>query len=458
MSPAAPFLIKLTMDDYRIWVTYHKDELVEKYGLRNDGQRMLFAAHKDIEGQNINSLNHVYSEMVTMYWVWKNNKKSAYVGFEHYRRHFDVSRLPGKGECQVYRMIDFDSQTIYQQYAQCHKAEDMDVMLRCVDKRYGDGNAYTKYIMEGHVLVANCCFLMKWADFTRLCKFLFTLLDDFAEMCGCKTVADWKKKTVTDFGTDRTDYQTRVVSFLAERLISAWISVNLSPYIGGRNVAVVNYNTPDLTNAAIRSLFKHTSGCHVYVFDNSDEKPFKTTLPNVEVIDNTKGQLVDFKAELKKYPKKWKRDVQKSNFGSAKHSMSVDKLMELIPDGFVLMDSDVLITKDIKSFWNKSVACIGAEDIKHNVPLLQPFLCYLNVPMLKENGIAYYNGKKMWALSDKDPDQYYDTGAWMLEEVRRCRLTVSYVNIWNYVKHLGHGSWKDKDTAKWLEENGYLWQ
>jgi len=446
------------MSDYKIWVTYHKDEQVEKYGLKNDDTHSLFATHKEIDGENINALNPVYSEMVTMYWVWKSNKKSTYVGFEHYRRHFGVSRLPNKGECQVYRMLDFGSQTIYQQYAQYHNAKDMDLMLSLLDTKYGKGNPYTKHIEESRVLVANCCFLMKWTDFTRMCKFLFPLLEEFSDKCGCKTIDDWKKKAVTDFGTNRTDYQTRVVSFLAERLISAWIMKNLSPYIGGRNVAVVNYNTTDLTNAAIQSLFKHTFGCHVYVFDNSDEKPYRTTMPNVEIINNTKGQLVDFKAELKKYPKKWERDIQKSNYGSAKHSMSVEKLMELIPEGFVLMDSDVLITEDIKSFWDKSVACVGAEDVKHNVPLIQPFLCYLNVPMMKENGISYYNGRKMWALSDKDPDQYYDTGAWMLEEVRRKGLPVSYVNIWSYVKHLGHGSWKNKDTAKWLEENAYLWK
>ena len=60
------------MNDYKIWVTYHKDELVAKYGLKEDDTHKLFASHKEIDGKNINSLNTVYSEMVTMWYVWKN--------------------------------------------------------------------------------------------------------------------------------------------------------------------------------------------------------------------------------------------------------------------------------------------------------------------------------------------------------------------------------------------------
>ena len=446
------------MEDYKIYITYHKDEQIEKYGLKEDENHILFASHKDIDGKNINNLNPVYSEMVTMYYVWKNAIKSSYVGFNHYRRKFEVHRLPNKGECQILRFCDFGNETIYTQYAKYHNIKDMDDMLAAIDNRYGADNPYTKHIKESHYMIGKCCFLMKWADFGKLCKFLFPLLDDFAEINGCLTKDDWRKKAVKDFGNDKADYQMRVVSFLAERLISAWITTNLSPYIDGMNVAVVHYNTPDLVEAAIKSLFKHTRGCHVYVFDNSDSKPFVTKLPNVEVIDNTKGQIIDFEKILEKYPDKWERDIKKSNYGSAKHSMSVEELMKIIPTGFVLMDSDVLIKDDITPFFNKNVACVGSEDIKHNVPLMMPFLCYLNNPMLHENGVTFFNGDKMWALSNVTPNQYYDTGAWLLEEVRRCKLEVAYINIWQYVEHLGHGSWRGQKAAKWLKDNEALWK
>lgn len=441
------------MNDYRIWISYHKDEFLQQYNLREDDSHRLFPTHKEAEGKNINPMNPVYSEIVTLWYVWKNNLKTPYVGFNHYRRRFDVSRLPKKGECQVYRIADFGRQTVYRQYAKYHNADDMDAMISILDSRHGEGNAYTKYIREGNMLVANCCFLMKWTDFTKLCQFLFPLLDDFASHFGCQTVDDWRRKAEKDFGTERTEYQTRVVSFLAERLISAWIAGNLTPYIDKRNVAIVNYNTTELVEAAIRSLMKHTPGCTVYVFDNSDRTPFKTKLRNVDVIDNTKQQLVNFDAELEKHPDKWAEDTEKSNYGSMKHTMSVDKLMELVPDGFVLMDSDVLVKSDIKGFFDREVACMGSMRVKHDVPQLEPFLCWLNVPMLKEKGITYYNGDKMWALSRKDPNQHYETGAWLLEQVRQHSLPVNYTNISNYVIHYGHGSWRDKGSAEWLDAN-----
>lgn len=452
------------MNDYRIWVTYHQNEQVSRFGLKGDDTHKLFASHHDIEGENINSKNPVYSEMVTMYYVWKNNIKTPYVGFNHYRRQFSVSRLPNKGECQVLTIRSFGGQTVYEQYAQWHNAKDMDYVLSLLNEKYGEDNEYTKYICESKSLITNCCFLMKWGDFTKMCKFLFPLLDDFEasviKQFGGDTLDAFMAKARNDFGNDRTEYQVRCLSFIAERLVSAWIACNLSPYIGGRNVAIVHYNTPKLLEAAISSLMKHTPGCHVYVFDNSDKKPFTTKNPNVEIIDNTKGQLIDFEKELEAYPDKKDVDLKKSNYGSAKHSMSVEKLMEIIPDGFVLMDSDVLIQEDIKAFFNKDVACVGAEDIKHNVPLLMPFLCWLNVPMLREKDIHYFNGEKMWALSEREPDCWYDTGAWLLEEVRRNNLPVNYVNIWQFVKHFGHGSWRGntEKVKNWLKDNEVLWQ
>lgn len=59
-------------------------------------------------------------------------------------------------------------------------------------------------------------------------------------------------------------------------------------------VAIVHYNTPKLTAAAVRSLWKHTPGVRVTVLDNSDRLPISRSLtwarllaesPLVEVID-----------------------------------------------------------------------------------------------------------------------------------------------------------------------------
>ena len=444
-------------EDYKIYVSYHDDELVRKHGLHEDAHHVLYATHKDIDGKNINYMNPVYSEMVTMWYVWKNNKKSEYVGFEHYRRHLTVTRLPKKGECLIYRALTFDT-TLYEQYAKCHNGKDMDLMISVLEKRYGKSNKYVAHIKNGHLLVANCCFLMKWADFKAMCKYLFPLLEDFAAMCGisCTDLKGWRKKAEKDFFGIRTTYQMRVLSFLAERLISAWICTHMN-WWNGINVAIVHYNTPELTEAAIKSLNKCTPGCRVTVFDNSDENPFVNTFQNVSVIDNTKGQVVDFDEMLSHYPERQDDDRNKSNFGSAKHTRSVDALMDLLPDGFILMDSDVLVSKDIRNMLSVDAAVAGTYQLKEGVGLVQPFLCWINVPILKASGVRYFNGDKMWALSNKYPNNRYDTGAWLFEELKTKGLYWRQMNIWQYIIHLGHGSWRDKNIRKWLNEHKNLY-
>ena len=85
-----------------------------------------------------------------------------------------------------------------------------------------------------------------------------------------------------------------------------------------RDIAIVHYNTPELTRAAILSVRKHTPGCTFTVFDNSDKRPFEP-MDGVRVIDNTGGQVIDFDAMLARYPDK--RDTANEH-GSAKHIAS----------------------------------------------------------------------------------------------------------------------------------------
>ena len=60
-------------------------------------------------------------------------------------------------------------------------------------------------------------------------------------------------------------------------------------------IAIVHFNTPELTEAGILSLRKHGGAAWpVTIFDNSDRKPFKKKMKGVKVIDNTKGQVIDF--------------------------------------------------------------------------------------------------------------------------------------------------------------------
>ena len=214
-------------NDWLLYVTYHKPELIQEYHLdRLDSHYQLFDARQD-------PMNTCMSEFVTLRHVWANRVRSAYVGFCHYRRLLTVTSLPNSGECQVRKRIRFpNGETMYQQYARCHNIKDLDLLLSITDRRYGPDNPYSRYLRTSTTMLPNVCFLMAWRDYMKMGDFLFPLLDDFAAATGCGTDLDkWHQKAVADFGEADAPYQQRLPGFLAERLVSAWISINLKWYI-----------------------------------------------------------------------------------------------------------------------------------------------------------------------------------------------------------------------------------
>lgn len=227
------------------------------------------------------------------------------------------------------------------------------------------------------------------------------------------------------------------------------------------DILTVHYNTPLLVEALVKSIRKYTN-CKVHVFDNSDETPFTRKMDGVEVIDNTKGQVFDFQALLKQFPDR--KPGLFSAFGSAMHTKSVDACFELLPHGFILMDSDILIKKDFTWIWDEEKAWVG--EVKNDGPKesyverLLPFLCYINVPLCKKYDVRYFNGEWMWNLTAKTPNKFYDTGAWFLRDTIEKRMPNGKFVVSDYVEHFAHGSheWLNLDAYDWVMEHKELWK
>ncbi len=224
-------------------------------------------------------------------------------------------------------------------------------------------------------------------------------------------------------------------------------------------ILTVHYNTPELMDAAIRSIRKY-SDCKITVFDNSDKKPFANTFDNVAVINNTKGQVIDFDEWLENFPF---RQPGRSNYGSPKHCKTIDFCFDLFPNGFILMDSDILLKRRFDDLWDKSKAWVGEPflDTPKGVKVMRllPFLCFINVPMLKKNNVRYFNSDWMWHLFPKTPNKWYDTGAWFYKDCMEKNLPFKTINLDDYIEHFFHGSHENYNEARleWLEKHKDLW-
>ena len=240
-------------------------------------------------------------------------------------------------------------------------------------------------------------------------------------------------------------------------------------------VAIVHYNTPELTEATILSLRKHGGENYkVVIFDNSDERPFKKRMKGVRIIDNTKGKYVDFDAELAKFPD---RDASigvagKCVHGSTKHQLSVQKLWELLPGGFLLMDPDILLKQSVDFMFQFDQCAVGhvQEAYKGGNPMginrLVPMLCFINVPACINGGAKYFDPTRTWGLlpgGRKNRNNWYDTGAVLLEDIHSHKngLRGIRIDIRPLMEHLQSGSWRNSDRKlqdEWLEKHADLWK
>lgn len=236
-----------------------------------------------------------------------------------------------------------------------------------------------------------------------------------------------------------------------------------------KTVCIVNYNTTDLTLAAVQSIRRHGGDDYrVVIFDNSDEIPFvrPENAGEVLLVDNTQGQVIDFDGELAKYPN---RNVSIGcaagcTFGSNKHMWTIDWLIWNVEEPFVLMDSDILVRESIEEFFDTSQAAIGKVVYDHGrIPRLHPMLCWLNAPMLRKAGIHYFNPERTWALKESRDDRtnWYDTGASFLEDITAADMPWMDVDVEErHIHHLKSGSWRNNGSTaeRWLKEYAHLWK
>ena len=230
-----------------------------------------------------------------------------------------------------------------------------------------------------------------------------------------------------------------------------------------KNIVIVHYNTPLLTECLVRSINLFVKDAIIYVFDNSDKYPFVADIDNVLIIDNTKGEIFDFDKWLDKYKDKNKSHGRVNNWGSAKHCYSVEKCMQIIKDNFILLDSDVLLKKDISELFDESIVYAGEiiTQPSSSIKRVLPFVTYINTKMCIEKGIHYFDDNYMHGLYKNATADRYDTGAGFY--LNASKYKHKEINYNDYVIHYGHGSWNKKGCKpactpnEWLSIHKSLW-
>ena len=135
------------------------------------------------------------------------------------------------------------------------------------------------------------------------------------------------------------------------------------------------------------------------------------------------------------------------------------------------MDSDVLLKADVGFLWDEKFAASGRVCFYRGRRLeadrMLPYVCYLNVPLLTEHGVGYFDPERCWGLQaggTKNRRNLYDTGASLLEDITKTKPALWWRN-WKELEgmyvHYGAASYHRNDAEAqkaWLEEHAELWK
>lgn len=197
---------------------------------------------KDNTGDNISLFNKIYLETTGHYWVWKNAKKSKYVGFEHYRRHIKLGKdaiLHSLENLDIITLKPITVGSVEKQYEFCHSAYDLNTIKQIVLDLYPEyTQSWVTYITKGKILIPCNSFITKWEIFDDMWSFITNILDEFKKRLNLKTIEDYKNHVIntankicplthSNNGLTWEEYQMRIFGSLTERLITLYILHNI---------------------------------------------------------------------------------------------------------------------------------------------------------------------------------------------------------------------------------------
>ncbi len=206
-----------TMTHKKFWEPEDKTLYVPLHVGRENSEELGYLG--DNTGENISDKNFLFGELTGLYWIWKNDKDSDYIGICHYRRFFVDGRtrqLLTKEQYEVllqqYDVIVSNAVeaegTYEEKYSQAHNVEDLYAVGRAIKKLYPkDFPVFQEAIHQSKYYYGNLMVIGRGL-FMEYAKWLFSIFEEAG-----------KEIDVSSYDL----YHKRVYGFLSEQLLLVWI-------------------------------------------------------------------------------------------------------------------------------------------------------------------------------------------------------------------------------------------
>ena len=242
--------IKVYVFYYKIGSVLKTDQIYQPIMAGN----VLLSGNKTIpgddSGENISAKNPYYSELTGIYWVWKNTSQDV-TGSCQYRRFFTALNEPllyrlirimyyplglykkrwgliytGKTDRFLHRILNreqlenlllqYDAvlpkarklkYPVETHYLRYHNINDLKILETVLADLYPDYLDAYHLVLKGKRLYANNMFILKDKNYQEFMKWWFDVIFEFENRINLKGY---------------TNYQKRIIGFIAERLLTVW--------------------------------------------------------------------------------------------------------------------------------------------------------------------------------------------------------------------------------------------
>lgn len=173
-------------------------------------------------GAFIADKNPNYCELTALYWIWKNDDTSKYIGLNHYRRYF-INENGGILTKQEYTQILYEYDLIattrikfkdsvrVNYFKTTGYIKDIQLMEKVIGKLYPEYSEALEKFLDGHLMSYANMFIMPQHQFQSYAKWLFDILfemEKYEDMDGY------------------TIQEKRLYGYLGELLLNVWILKN----------------------------------------------------------------------------------------------------------------------------------------------------------------------------------------------------------------------------------------